>query len=307
MDRLKLLIVANNQKWKTWESKIQALKDWFKPVVDLEIDLIHTKFRRIPFTNITNGKEIDRSWYDKNIHSLAGGYDMVLFSVPLKQWKGGNIRGRWTADKVQEMQLGADENGDYSYNDIKHDGGRWFNIARHEICHALYKIFKLKDNTHYWWELGKLDEVLKELNGKNTKTLNHVDFAISLIGIKEFEGKENNPVILNWAKELKIPYTEDETSWCSLFVNYVAFKCKLPRTNKLNARSWLDVGTKVNTPKVGDVCVFWREHKDSWKGHVGFYLEENNDKINVLGGNQNNAVSAKKYPKNQLLGYRRLI
>lgn len=308
---MKLLIVANNQKkWKTWNKKIQALKDWFKPALGLQIDLIHRNFKDIPFVKINpneTGREIDRDWYDNNIHVLAHGYDIVLFSVPLKQWEGFNIRGRWTWDKIQETQLGADETGSYSYNGIKYDGGRWFNIARHEICHAIYNIHGKKDNTHYWFEIGKLEEVLKELKGKEPAKVDHILIAMDEIGVTEFKGEKNNPRILQYAKDCGIPYTSDDTAWCSLFVNWVALKSKLPRTNKLNARSWLDIGTKVTTPKVGDVCVFWREHKDSWKGHVGFYMTGNDKQIAVLGGNQGDAVSVKFYPTKQLLGFRRLI
>lgn len=302
--KYKLLIVANNQPWKSWNKKINDLKDWYKGIIDIEIT--HTSFKNIPFTPVNNGKEIDRAWYDKNIHPLVTNQDMVLFSVPMKQWKGGDIRGRWTNDKVQEMQLGADEKGTYKYNGHAHEGGRWFNIARHEVSHALHKILKKPDRTHYWWELGQLEKSRDELLGFVPKVVNHVDLAIKQIGVKEVEGKENNPVILGWAKELGVPYYSDDTAWCSLFVNWIAFKSGLPYTKKLNARSWLDVGTKVTVPKVGDVCVFWRNHKDSWEGHVGFYLGEQGDKINVLGGNQNQSVCVALYPKSRLLGYRRL-
>lgn len=303
---MKLLIVANKQEWKSWPTKIQALVDWFKSSVSLEIDLIHTKFNSVPFVPIKGGNEIDRVWYDTNIHPLAKGYDMVLFSLPTKQWKGGSIRGRWTADKIQEMQLGADEHGTYSYNKIRHSGGKWFNIARHEICHALSKILKINDTTHYWWELGKLDEILKEFRGQDIQKLQHLVLASQLIGTKEEVGEKNNPVILKWAKELGIPYYSDSTAWCSLFINYVCMKSGLPYTKKLNARSWLDVGTKVTTPKAGDIVVLWRNHPDSWEGHVGIYLAGDDKNIAVLGGNQSDAVSTQLYPASRLLGFRRL-
>lgn len=164
---MKVLIVANNQKWKSWDKKIQDLKDWFKPAVKLDFDLIHTKIKDIPFKPVNTGMEIDPDWYDKTIHPLSTGYDIVMFSVPLKQWKGGKIRGRWTADSIQETQLGADEKGEYEYNGIKHEGGRWFNIARHELCHALYRIQGKLDNTHKWWDAGKLEMALEDL--KDTK------------------------------------------------------------------------------------------------------------------------------------------
>jgi hypothetical protein len=62
----------------------------------------------------------------------------------------------------------------------------------------------------------------------------------------------------------------------------------------------------VQKPQLGDIVVFWREKKDSWKGHVGFYINETNTHINVLGGNQNNMVCIKPYPKSRLLQYIKL-
>lgn len=301
---VRITILANNQKWKTWDKKTQALKDWFKPVIDLEFEVIHTSFKDIPFSEYVRGKiGVDKTWYKNNITPFKK--DHIILSVPIKQWKGKSTRGWHTTNG--EMQVSADEFGNYEYKGNKYTGGRWFNIARHEITHALYDYFKLpKDNTHYWFEIGKLEETIKEFKGKN-EPVNHILIAMDEIGVTEFKGEANNPRILQYAKDCGIPYTSDDTAWCSLFVNWVALKSKLPRTNKLNARSWLDIGTKVTTPKVGDVCVFWREHKDSWKGHVGFYMTGNDKQIAVLGGNQGDSVSVKFYPTKQLLGYRRLI
>jgi len=39
-------------------------------------------------------------------------------------------------------------------------------------------------------------------------------------------------------------------------------------------------------------------------GHVGFYWARSGDRILVLGGNQDNQVSIKGYPKADLLGHR---
>lgn len=299
---MKLLIVFNNQKPMT--SKIADLVNWFGP--ELKIDSVLTSFKNIPFTPVNNGKEVDKAWYNKNIVPLAKGYDMVLLSLPMKQWKGGSIRGRSVAGTPQRLQLGADSTGSYEYNDIKHPGGRWFNVARHEITHAWYKILNIQDNTHYWWELGKLEETLKEIKGQDLAKLKQLIIATKYLGVKEFVGKEHNPIILGWAKELNLPYYSDETPWCSLFVNYVCMKAGLPYTNKLNARSWLDIGTKVTSPRPGDIAVFWRNHQQSWEGHVGFYMVGDDKNIGVLGGNQGNMVSTQFYKASQLLGYRRL-
>lgn len=135
-----------------------------------------------------------------------------------------------------------------------------------------------------------------------------IELLLSQIGIKEFTGKKDNPEVLKYFNGIGFDGNKlkDETAWCSAFVNWIAFQMHLPMSGKLNARSWLSVGEKVDTPEIGDVVVFWRENKNSWKGHVAFYINENNGFIYVLGGNQNNQVKISAYPKERLLEYRRL-
>ena len=43
------------------------------------------------------------------------------------------------------------------------------------------------------------------------------------------------------------------------------------------------------------------------QGHVGFYVGLHEEDIMILGGNQSNSVSLKMYPKEILLGVRRLL
>ena len=83
--------------------------------------------------------------------------------------------------------------------------------------------------------------------------------------------------------------------------------CDAPYTGKLNARSWLDIGMETNNPQPGDVVVLWRESKNSWKGHVGFYINRVDDEIFILGGNQDNQVKISGYPSSRLLGYRVVV
>lgn len=136
-----------------------------------------------------------------------------------------------------------------------------------------------------------------------------ITIALSQYGITEKVGRLHNPVIVNYFKEIEQQWVkDDETAWCSAFVNWVALKANKQGSAKLNARSWLTVGKKVVKPSVGDVVVFWRESKNSWKGHVGFFIgySEDQTKIYCLGGNQNNQVNIKAYPVYRLLGFRRL-
>lgn len=129
--------------------------------------------------------------------------------------------------------------------------------------------------------------------------------ALSQVGIKEIVGKEDNPEVLKYFKILGHGSLKDETSWCSAFANWVCIEADVEHSGKLDARSWLKVGHKIDDPDIGDIVVFWRESPNSWKGHVGFFIREQFGWIYVLGGNQNNQVSISAYPKNRLLGYRR--
>jgi len=129
------------------------------------------------------------------------------------------------------------------------------------------------------------------------------------IGIKEVKGKEANPQILRYAKESGFEtYTSDETAWCSLFANWIAFKVGLERTKDLSARSWLNVGIPIDQPEPGDVVVFWREDRNSWQGHVAFFMGFSFDhsRVYCVGGNQGNQVSPTAYSLECVLGYRRL-
>lgn len=134
------------------------------------------------------------------------------------------------------------------------------------------------------------------------------EIALSQFGIKEIVGSKDNPEVLKYFDEIGFDGSKlkDETSWCSAFANWVAKKANKDYTKRLDARSWLKVGKETNQPEPGDVVVFWRESPKSWKGHVGFYVNETKDHINVLGGNQSNQVKISAYPKSRLLGYRRL-
>lgn len=132
--------------------------------------------------------------------------------------------------------------------------------------------------------------------------------AFTQYGVKEIAGQKDHPQILKYFNILGFDGArlKDETAWCSAFVNWVAKTEGYEYTGKLNARSWLKVGEKIENPDFGDVVVLWRESPDSWKGHVGFFVKETRRYIYVLGGNQNNSVCIKAYPKTRLLGYRRL-
>lgn len=161
--------------------------------------------------------------------------------------------------------------------------------------------------------LGAVAEALNLKPGHDSAgpgTLNPYGLARTYIGVQEIPGKKHNPTIVGWLRRLATWINDDETAWCSAFVDHCARETGREHTGKLNARSWLDVGEPVplSQARPGDVVIFWRGSRDSWTGHVAF-LEHVNFKrglIYVLGGNQGNEVNVSGYPRERLLGIRRL-
>lgn len=127
--------------------------------------------------------------------------------------------------------------------------------------------------------------------------------AAELLGVHEDTSAGSNPLIIGWAKDLSISYADDETPWCGLFVAH-CIGSQLPTeprpANPLGARSWLTFGNPTD-PQFGAVMVFWRGSRNSWLGHVAFYVGEDNRAYHVLGGNQSNQVSVIRMPRERLL------
>lgn len=135
-----------------------------------------------------------------------------------------------------------------------------------------------------------------------------LEIAFLEYGITEIPGTEtNNPDILKYFTGIGETWVKtDETAWCSAFINWCAKGAGLEYPGKLKARSWLDVGEFIQYPQLGDIVVLWRENPQSWKGHVGIYINDNEDIVYLLGGNQRNKVCIRPYPKDRVLEYVRL-
>lgn len=137
------------------------------------------------------------------------------------------------------------------------------------------------------------------------KTSEVFEIAKNEIGVKEIPGEKHNARILEYHSAVTMKAKADEISWCAAFVNWCLLRGNVKGTSLANARSFLKWGVGVKDPQKGDICVFWRGSPESWQGHVGFYAGETKNYILVLGGNQGNEVCIKKYPKSQLIEFRR--
>ena len=135
-------------------------------------------------------------------------------------------------------------------------------------------------------------------------------FAKSYLGTTEFEGSADNPKIMEMYKSVGHDWVEhDEVAWCAAFVGHCLEKAGLRSSRKLNAQSYLTWGEKVagvEQAREGDIIVFTRG-SSTWQGHVAFFLKAAGNQVEVLGGNQSNAVTVARYSKARILGIRRPI
>lgn len=126
--------------------------------------------------------------------------------------------------------------------------------------------------------------------------------ALKLYGITETPGKNSNPEILKWAKELGLDYDADATPWCGLFMAIVAHRAgKALPENPLRALNWRQFGTAVSSPMLGDVVMFSRDGG----GHVTMYVGENDIYWYCLGGNQSDKVCVAPFSKGRIIWVRR--
>lgn len=127
--------------------------------------------------------------------------------------------------------------------------------------------------------------------------------ALREIGVKEYAGAADNPRIVEYLSSTNlgpIERSNDETFWCSAFVNWCVEKAGYEGTDSAWAKSWLTWGENLSKPRRGCIAVFTRDGG----GHVGFYISETSSAIEVLGGNQSDAVNISTYAASKLLGYR---
>ena len=129
-------------------------------------------------------------------------------------------------------------------------------------------------------------------------------YAKGKIGVHELAGSQDNAYIVQILRACGLSDQHDETAWCSAFLNdCMAVGAHVAGTGRANARSWLHWGQEIATPRYGCVVVLSRP-PDPAHGHVGLYAGEHGAVIEILGGNENNQVMIKDYPRDRLLSYR---
>ena len=134
------------------------------------------------------------------------------------------------------------------------------------------------------------------------------EWAMTQLGVKEIKGWKHDKQIQKYLATVGMGGYSDETAWCAAFVNWCLAQAGIYGTGKPNARSFLKLGEETKNPTRGDIVVFWRESKSSWKGHVGFFDEFTpHGQVVCLGGNQDNRVCRKVYQADRVLSFRKVL
>jgi len=137
-------------------------------------------------------------------------------------------------------------------------------------------------------------------------------YAYSKIGQKEVPGEGDNPFIIECFKDAGLPQSmwhDSTTAWCGCFVNKCLKETGFPRPKgPAAARNWSRPCPELlhlAAPVHGCIIVYSRP-PDPSSGHVGFYddrgVDEDDWYYDTLGGNQNNKVGVKPYPKERFIG-----
>lgn len=93
----------------------------------------------------------------------------------------------------------------------------------------------------------------------------------------------------------------DEISWCAAFVGAMLKRAGREPSGSVLARSYLKWGVACE-PVPGAIVIFPRG--EPWQGHVAIIESVDRMYLTVIGGNQNDAVTRKKFPRSKALGYR---
>lgn len=122
------------------------------------------------------------------------------------------------------------------------------------------------------------------------------------IGLQELIGVENNPVIVQFWKDIKRGgIKDDKTPWCAAFAGAMLERTGIRSTRFESAKSYLSWGDKLDAPVPGCIVVFTRKGG----GHVGFVVGKRpNGDLLVLGGNQGDAVNIRAFGTDRVTGYR---
>ncbi len=130
-----------------------------------------------------------------------------------------------------------------------------------------------------------------------------IKIAYQELGTKEIRGVGSNSRIMQYHSVAGGAGWTDDVPWCGSFMAFVVTKASLnPPRYPARALSWLKFGVSSYVPVYGSIAV----KKRRGGGHVTLVVgrSKGGKYLYCLGGNQNDAVNIKKYPKSIFVDFR---
>ena len=129
-----------------------------------------------------------------------------------------------------------------------------------------------------------------------------IPIAEGEVGVKEIAGDEDNPRVIEYHATTG-GFSDDETPWCSSFVNWVMIQAGYSGTDSAQAISWANWGKQLDRPAYGAIAVIrWNDPPDT-AGHVGFVVGQDGSNLQLLGGNQSDQVKVSSYGTDKIIAY----
>lgn len=119
------------------------------------------------------------------------------------------------------------------------------------------------------------------------------------LGVKERQGSDDNPRIVEYHSVTTLRATDDEVPWCASFVGWCLAQAGYNHTRSAAARSYLTYGLKTDIG-IGNIAVLTR----TGGGHVAFVVGWDGAYVWLLGGNQSDAVTMARYARERVIDYR---
>lgn len=126
------------------------------------------------------------------------------------------------------------------------------------------------------------------------------------LGIHETPGPKATARIVEYDATTTLKATSDEVPWCSSFVNWCIRQARMLHpeldleTRSAAAASWASWGHELEEGQLGCIVVMERPGGN----HVGFYVDEDDDGVYVLGGNQGDRVCIRRFPWERITNFR---
>jgi uncharacterized protein (TIGR02594 family) len=126
-----------------------------------------------------------------------------------------------------------------------------------------------------------------------------ISVAAREIGQSQIKGSHHNPRILEYHACTSLHASNDETAWCSSFVNWCLLQVGIAGTKSAAAISWQHWGSH-SSAKQGAITVIYSIHgagRSASGYHVGFFFDDCGPHFRLLGGNQSHQVKVSRYPR----------